>query len=491
MKNDIERLKKNIRDILSIFEGWSWIKALLILSALYLTAIYPLMRADFVYRDDQVRVHTGMAAWGAFSRYVTNALSHFVHAGMYLADISPLTQILAVLILAATGIILLYQMKDKKEFSLWDILAIVPAGISPFFMQCLSYKYDSPYMALSVLVSVFPILFCRMNKIIYCGIVFICTLTMCMTYQVSSGIFPMAVLMLGFIMWLRKEELKDILIFIAASAGAYTAGIIVFFTVFMRKVDTYVSNGIAPFSTIIANYKKYFQSMYNDMKPGWLYCFLLLTVCFVIVSVMKSRQKKVLTLIVSLAAAAGMILLSFGLYPFLVLPSFSPRSMYGIGTCMALICIGCLSEMKGKWIIRLLTAALAWYFIVFSCVYGNALAVQKEYDNFRIEEVIDDLTDLEEFCTEEEKFIQIKGHISHADPVKNMLKEYPILKKMIRPQFAEGWRWGKYKFYNFYSLGENVSDIQDIDEYDDWTLLQESTYHKIFGKDNYFVVELK
>lgn len=52
------------------------------------------------------------------------------------------------------------------------IAAVVPLGLSPWFLECFSYKFDSPYMALSVLASVIPFIFGR--RIFINSLVFQC-----------------------------------------------------------------------------------------------------------------------------------------------------------------------------------------------------------------------------------------------------------------------------------------------------------------------------
>jgi len=148
-------------------------RAAAILFAVYLVAMIPLLRANYDYIDDSGRKLYGYTGWAAFSRYISEYLSHVLHAGNYLADISPLPQLLAVGLLVAASILLIEQVHREQgieQISLWDIAAVLPLGLSPYYLECLSYKYDSPYMALSVLASIAPLALREKRPAVYCGV---------------------------------------------------------------------------------------------------------------------------------------------------------------------------------------------------------------------------------------------------------------------------------------------------------------------------------
>ena len=145
---DIKQYGKN-----KIGEYRFLLKPTLILSAIYLLAMSAILRANFYYYDDIQRACWGWPEWG-FSRHLSNILSKFLHAEAYLSDISPLPQLLAILIISFASVIAVYLITEEKRFSFWHFVAAIPIGLSPYFLECLSYKYDSPYMALSVLFSV-------------------------------------------------------------------------------------------------------------------------------------------------------------------------------------------------------------------------------------------------------------------------------------------------------------------------------------------------
>lgn len=134
-----------------------------IMSGVYILGISAILRANINFSDDIGRVFEGYQAWEAFSRYLSNFLSGIIHADSFLSDISPLTQLIACVLLAAASVTVLYLITGRTRFSVWEYAAVLPLGLSPYMLECLSYKYDAPYMALSVLFSVLPLLAARNN----------------------------------------------------------------------------------------------------------------------------------------------------------------------------------------------------------------------------------------------------------------------------------------------------------------------------------------
>ena len=447
-----------LTDILDKCNKFGTVKKIFIsLSAIYIIALFALIRANFNYIDDLGRVASGYAGWDNFSRYTSCYLSYIVHAGIYLTDISPISQLIAVCILAGTSVIVLKVINKKEIYSLWEVIAVIPLGLSPYYLECLSYKYDSPYMALSILASVFPVLLCKKRKCIYIMCVIFCTIIMCTTYQPSSGIFPMLITLLCAKAWNNKEEYKDILKFIASSVIGYIVGILIFYTFIMKTVDTYVSTEIASPRKIIENYILYFNTIKSDFKQSWLILIVLIFLGFFWTMIKESKHNKIVAFVISIVTLGCMLFLSWGLYPALSIPLTAPRALYGFGVCIAFISIATVSN-KNMYFFKVICLILGWCFIVFASTYGNALAVQNEYTNFRIQMVIDDLNSINLFNSYDVKNVQIAGNIGKSPILNNMPQNYQILNRLVPTTFGSDWMWNNYKFYNYYGLKNIVND---------------------------------
>lgn len=469
-------------------------KTILILTGIYVLGISSILRANFYYIDDIGRATRGYKQWDHFGRYLSYYLSSFIHGDSYLTDVSPLPQLIAAVLMAIAGTITLYVISGKKRYTFLEYVAVISMGLSPYFLECFSYKYDSTYMALSVLAGVFPLLFCNAGYIAYSIISVLSILAVCMTYQASSGIFPMLVLLLSFKRWNKREDKKEIFKFIVISAVTYIIGLIVFLLIFVQPGDTYVSTSLSPLNQIflltVKHLKEYISLIISDFKMEWLILYLLMCIVFVGVAVKTSSQKKYFACLVAPLLLILMTLVSFGVYPVLSKPLFAPRAMYGFGILIAFIGVFIASTETMR-SCKLVGFLLNWAFFVFAFTYGNALDAQSAYTDLRISAVIEDLNDLESFSTDEKITVQISGSIGLAPILKNMPQDYQMLKRLVPVMFQEKWYWGLYGFYNCYGL-KNVKKDTSIDLVEqELPILKDTMYHRIRGRGNYILVELK
>ena len=465
---------------------------------IYSISISAIIRANFYYIDDLSRASSGMKGWDHFSRYISVWLSQVIHADSYLTDISPLPQLIAVVFLALAATILLHMLKQEK-ITFWMIIAAVPLALTPYYLECLSYKFDAPYIALSVLVSIAPVLLwgdSKKNRIIYAVAVAAGALIMCMTYQASSGVFPMLVAAVAFKRWNSGEEIKKVLIFIGISAAAFIVGVGVFKYFILKPVFSYVTTYQAPVSSLPAttfnNLKTYFSVIFRDFKPAWLILCGAVVLDYIITSTLNSRKNKLLAFAVSALTAAVMLLMSFGAYALLEKSFFNPRAMYGIGACIAILGISATAQ-KHSWISRAATVALAWMFIVFAFTYGNCLNVQAQYTDFRINQIIADLNDLEEFNNDELKTVKFSGNIGLSPIINNIRRnDYTMLDSLIPTPFGDETDLSTTGFYYYYNI-PNIVRYDLFTELDAGKLpvLKDTMYHTIRGNGIQFLIELK
>ena len=113
---NMEFLEKNILKYKEKIEKYKFmIKPTLILTVIYCIGIISILRANVNYVYDMKRVNRGISEWKNYSRYISTFLSKFIHADEYLTDVSPLPQLIAIFILAITGVMLIYIISEKKK----------------------------------------------------------------------------------------------------------------------------------------------------------------------------------------------------------------------------------------------------------------------------------------------------------------------------------------------------------------------------------------
>ncbi len=464
----------------------------IILSLVNVVSFIAIIRANYYYTDDLGRTLDGYEITGDFSRYVANILSEVIHANSWLADISPLPQIIALIFISITGILILHifsELLDTKPQK-WSFIALIPLCLSPYFLSCLSYKYDSPYMALSVLASVIPLIFYKSNYLRYSVCVFISTLVMCMTYQVSAGIFPMLVLIMGLLMWQQKTEYKKIFGFVFYSAISYLVALVVFRVMIMTPVeDNYVDVGIS-IGNIFPNLNTYISLVNSDFPTIWKVLIITILVGFILFIVKSSKQKKWISCLLTIVVCVCAFVLSFGVYIVFNEPLTTPRAFYSIGLFITLLSLP-LFLTNGFKISKLSIISLSWMFIVYSFVYGNALNIQKEYIDFRTEQVVNEFNNLELLKEGEKLNVQVVGTAGYQRSVQNMIQEYPLLERQIPVLFSDSteWLWGSFQFRGFYGLNTELVDV-DTTNLSSENILKETYYYTIYKIDDVVVVDL-
>ena len=502
----VEKVKQEIKDCLSEIDFRFLLKPSLILLGVYLLGILTIVRANFLYKDDVWRAAAGSRGWFNWSRYVSEFFSIFVHADTNLTEISPLPQLLAILFITAGSIILVYVL--TRKITIIRLLASIPLGLSPYFLESLAFKFDSPYMALSVLASIFPFLFIARKKA-FLFISVISLLIMCMTYQSSSGVYMLIVVILCFQYWNNKEKTnREILSFLGLSVFAFCFSMLFFRFFLMKPItsdDVYALTTIHPMPQIISgtlnNIKDYLMFINKDFGLIWKIGIIFVLLFFIIKSVSCSKQRKVLSFFVLLIVVVLSFILSYGLYSLLEKPSYRPCALLGFGVFLAIMCIYIVSNYKKIAVIPVI--ALNWCFFVFAFSYGNALADQARYAEFRIGIILHDLSVLYPNQNKEEMSIQFSNSIDLSPSVKNIAKKYPVIERIV-PSRVSDYILDYFYFLNFFNFNNyNINNLDVINlnpdlniEFINFSSLNlpvvlDSYYHTIQSDGNHVLIVLK
>ena len=470
-------------------------KAVILLACIYLLGMFAILRADFSYGDDLGRVLLGNRGWIQESRYVSELLSILMNAGLRLTDLSPLPQILACIILAVSGVLLLDLFHPDEPIRIREVLVLVPFGLNPYFLECLSYKFDSPFMACSILFSILPFFFQKSRRSYFLASV-IFLLMMCMTYQASSGIYPMIVLFL-----LRKNlkngtDKKENCSFLALSLLAYAASLLIFRLIMQFQVSWYPTETIS-FSVLIPSLFSNLSILYGqiraDLNPVWKAGVLLVGAGWLIPELIHAWNKKQAgPFLMSLLVLLFCMVLWYGFYLVLKEPILKPRALYGFFMLLTMLAI--TSEIP-SWNPGALF--LSWCCFIFSFTYGNALAVQKDYSHMKSAALISTLEHENLLSEDHVHGLQLSGTIGYSPVIQNMESHYPIITRLVPETLGGGWEWSEYEFSNYWNLPvysypyeqEGNADLSTLSE-EDLPTISESSEYTIRANDSYILVIL-
>ncbi|WP_202105734.1 glucosyltransferase domain-containing protein [Streptococcus suis] len=459
-----------------------------ILFGIYLLGISALLRANVYYNDDQGRFFRGNRGWDDWSRFFTERSSIYFFGGKFAVDVSPYSQILAVAILALVGILLLGLLYKRKAFTIWEVVALVPLGLNPFFIVNLSYKFDAPFMAFSLLAAVFPLVFRFSGARWYVLACFLGSLLVMTSYQASFGIFPMLVILLLLRMWQEKGWHQTLVDFFWQSLLGYGAGALYFYLVVMiapRKdyLDVSIPALLEIPEFLLKNYTAYFSKVWDGSTPLWLISTLVIFGSFLVYFIRKKRNLFGFSL--PLVSLVLMLLLSFGFYPILVEPQTHTRAMYGLAVVVVL-CGVVLVEQGERPVFRLPILVLAYSFFIYALVYGNALATIDDYRNFRLQLVYEDLSHLPQVKNKETVDVYFTGKIPAPPTLKKQFLAYP----MLAISHNEYWDRRMLSHLPTVQTIKGIPDTQ-LPALTHLPMLVDTYYHTIYGDDKMIYIRLK
>ncbi len=471
-----------------------------LLFVIYLIGFGSLMLADVKYADDTERIAIGLTGFNIFSRWIAEYVSRIIHTDSFLADISPFPQIIATLIISIASFIVILIFKDDKKITFWNIIAVLPLGLSPYFLACFSFKYDAPYMALSILTSILPVALYKFgshSKTCIMILVSLGVMVSACSYQASLGIFPLMIILLCFEKWRKKEPTSNILFLIFHSSASYLIGALGYRLLLMQPFESYTSSTVFPLKKmplgVLNNISTYLNSIINDYDEKQIVAICIILISFVCLATINSKHNKFITFGISVATVCLSIVISFGVYIFLIDPVFLPRAMFGFSICISAIAIIC-TTYKFSDVSKVASLLLGYTMFVFSFIYSNALQEQEKYTENRTSMIINELKDLPEFNTENIKNIEmVETENRGISPiVKNMPHYDEVLGRMI-PTWANA-----YYFYFYYDLpntrivGYYAIDVEaqkiTLDK-NKFPVLVENNYFIIYGNEENILIE--
>lgn len=473
---------------------------------IYLIAYSSIIRADFNYCDDLGRKASGYHGWLDWSRWTTTFLSNVIHADVFLADISPLPQLLAAGVIALAGVIIWESIYSKKAVAI-NVLALALIGLCPYFMGCIIYKYDSLYMGIAVLASVIPFIFYGKNKRAFILVSVVSILIMLTSYQAANGIYPMMVVFITMNKLADKagrDERKQIFIWVGLSVASYLFTTL-FFRLFLMLPNGNPSFSISSFIPgVLSKYYAYYSYMWTDLKLFWIFLLFLLAVLYIVGLVYRAvirGNNVVTTCILSIVCLVINSFFSFGAYLMLVEDNYDLRTYLGFCIFVSLVAVEVSNTIKlnsnrklfdriSDMVRIFCVAAIFWCFFTNTFVVGNAVAEQKRYTDYRVNMVVDDLNELNILSPDHETEVQIIGGLECSPVIMNMSQNYDLLIRLIPTEFGEG-TWGYYYLMNYFNLPNAKYHVEQDYTVNTFPLLKDTSFHAIYGDRDHIVIVIK
>ncbi len=492
-----EFLKINQKKVFAIF-------------AIYCIGMCSIGIVNYPYIDDTLRRLNGSTGFAtSYSRFFSEYAAYLVQGSRHLTDLGLTTFILSALIMTAVSLILLYiyqhHKEDKGTISWLPAIASVFIGLNPWFLSCISFRFDNPYMCLSVLVSVVPFLFFYQKEMIFFAVSALGIFLMCNSYQASSGIYLVVFLTMLFLELLNKSDLKSDLgkvirkCFIGAAA--YIAGMLAFAV--EMKFNPYLAQrgdiiNLAPLKemprAILRNLYGYFETYKEQCSRLWICIFVLIIAIFILQMLQACICDKKIAFILICVYLLLASVLSYGAYMLfsMCLARGQIRYAYGLAFfvgCLLILLGETRAEKKYFPYMQGLTVILSVYYTLsFVFAYANVLESQKE--SFESYSAIL-AGDLNPYLTGDNKELYLSKMCGNSKIYGNALVNYPILAYLVPNNELIYWP-NTVWFNTLTDLNVNVSQFDfSSDEAASLELLESDKLWNIYGQDDKLYVQWK
>lgn len=227
--------------------------------------VLPIILYNGFYVDDNVRIITGKPDWNWVGRTFADWLMKTLSLNTeVIDDFSPIPLVMAIALFSLT----LYQVisKNVENISIMKVLPFIFLIVNPFFMQNLTYKFDSLPMTIALSCAVFAYFYENASKVkkylVMTGLLVVAL----ELYQPCANVFIMlgAANLIGDFKANKEEKWKSLLLVFLTYAFASLLYML------LEKVinpDAVLSRGhIVPLSefypTILANIKAFFKIVF-------------------------------------------------------------------------------------------------------------------------------------------------------------------------------------------------------------------------------------
>ena len=487
-------MTKKVFSEVKLFLKTYW-KPLLFIFLFYCFSFLAIIRANEYYVDDTGRAVIGYGWTSDFKRYSSTFLSFFLlNMNTKVVDLSPFTQIFALLLTAFSSVFLCLILSGKKNGAKLSTLSLVLStflGIAPYSISLWIYKFDAPCMALALFVSIVPFLFrSGKNRFLYPVASIFCLLILWTSYQAFSGVYSLLCLLIVVNELTSKKKTKPTIRFLLISVGSYLLSAILYkilpdvgLAPSYRSTEIFGMLELVP--GIINNLRALFATIWSDFPLAWKVLLSATIVVFPLSFIFK-KGNHAKNFGIGFLTLLAIFTTCFG--PFLALKELAlqPRSLCAFS--VALACLGIILGNNLKKKLQLLSIPsllLIYSFMIFSFALGNALAGQKAYSTFRNSTLASDLSRLYPDSSEfSQKQVQILGDIGLSAVTKHASESYPLIPRII-DESQTGLSehvWGTRRLLFYYGLKFDnyfVAKNEKFD-YELFNIKLDSQYHKIY-----------
>ena len=416
-----------------------------------LLVLYPILRADRFWNDDLVRASLGNYGWNHNGRPLANAIMRLLELGSSRAvDISPLPQLLAVAVLAWTGVLLARRYRVTP--TAWAVAVALPLGAQPFFLENLAYKFDAVCMALALLLALVPVLGDgRGARPWSLGTL---ALLGCLTlYQPAFNAFLVFALLEAHLAQARGDGIGPLLRGLARRGAQALLALLVYRATVAPSMQDWVAErsrtlSLRDWQQAVRNLADFGHYMLDAFAPVALAILLLplllAAFCVVRAALAQARAQVPRAAAGAHLAVGALLLLALPLAvcgPMLLLahPVLEARVLPGVGALLAAsliaAAVGLGDSPRARPLAYASGALLALSMAVHAAAFGNACAAQRRFEAHIAATLADDLAQMH--ADRPLRHYAVAGSAGLAPIARHAASRFPLLTKLIRPYLQQ------------------------------------------------------
>ena len=250
------------------------------------------------------------------------------------------------------------------------------------------------------------------------------------------------------------------------------------------------------FSGVAENYLKYWKLILSDFRKVWLLLLAFLVVSFVwgeMRLAVSCGYSCIKTAIMSLTVLLFSAAVMFGVNPLMVRFADDTRCMLGFGIFVAAIAIVSAASTDRIPAGKITVILLFWCWFTFSFTYGNAMAEQKRYNDFRIQMLISDMKDVDGVREAKVKGpiqIMFVGNAGFSPVIRNMESRGNILTRLLRDEtLGEGGAWINQYLLKYFAMPD-VELVETDKGWRDMSVAKDDMYQTVYSQDNRIKIEI-
>lgn len=462
--------------------------------------ILPLIINNSQYYDDIGRSVYGYFSWGIDGRPLSDLIFKTLDLGSPATDISPFPQIISILIMSSLCYLMHIYLNPSHKYG-W--LVFTPIFLSPFFIQNLSFRFDSLTMALSAAIAAVPLFYMRAGRCKIFLASFLCVFISLSLYQASLSVFISVICLYVLFAIKNNEDQYSLVVKVTIASVGMVVGYLAYTTIIVPAfVTSDYANGynqiIDSFGELKENIKitcDVLSTFYTGTIAKIYNVVFLLATLGLIALILRVYQYRNITFKTSISYILIPLCLLTLLFcipgPGLALKSMpiGPRVFIGFGffisSTFALISFISTKHQNKLNIIYCVVLIASFSYMG---TFANAM---KSQDRLAERIIIGVTNDIVKIGFKDVKTITIDGKALYTPIADKAIQKSPLYRQMI-PSYFDGYlAWGIVKMNEIYSGREQPipsRQVEIISQLCDMQLITDAGLYKTYFRNGDLVV---